>query len=111
MIVADDYGWWNIEMDGHNVAARTPNIHALQKVRGSVAVGSMHHLRLCMGVPNVLSLTPCICTPPHSFIDSILRILVAALQIGVRLDRHYVYKCAQTCTHARARPLLCCTGD
>ena len=31
MIVGDDYGWWNIEMDGHNAAARTPNMHALQK--------------------------------------------------------------------------------
>jgi len=28
MIVGDDYGWWNIEMDGHNVAARTPNMRA-----------------------------------------------------------------------------------
>jgi len=31
MVIADDYGWWNIDMDDHNVAARTPNLHRLSK--------------------------------------------------------------------------------
>jgi arylsulfatase B len=29
MLLADDFGWWNVEMDGHNVAARTPHLHRL----------------------------------------------------------------------------------
>ena len=45
MVLGDDYGWWNIDMPGHNPEARTP--HMLGLAREGVVLDRHYVFKYC----------------------------------------------------------------